>query len=378
MTIEVLTMRVVRPLLIGAALVALAASAFGQGPGQRPARVISPEVGDDGNVTFRLRGPEATEVVLDAELAGGEHPMTKGDDGIWTVTIGPLDPEIYEYTYRIDGVKVTDPHNAAVKIWMGGNASVFEVMGDGPAFYDRQAVPHGDVHIHRYDSKSIGQPRRMHVYTPPGYENDTEQRYPVLYLLHGSGDDDSTWVQGGRADIILDNLIAEGKAEPMIVVMTNGHPTPWGTRRGGNTGLFDKDIVGDVIPFIDSRYRTKSDQRYRAIVGLSMGGGQSLSVGMNNLDLFDYVGSFSGAIFGMESNEAMQSFLKNPEHSNSSLRLLWIGCGEDDFLLSRNESLNASLKEAGIEHVYRITPGGHAWPVWRGYLREIAPLLFAE
>lgn len=368
--------RLVRFASIALLVVSLAPAASAQ----RRARTVSPEVAADGTVTFRLNGGEASTVLLNAGFAGGRPAMTKGDDGVFSITVGPLKPGMYDYSYLVDGVQVTDPHNPQVKIWQGGNASAFEVLGDEPAYFDRQAVPHGDIHIHRYDSQSLGQPRRMHVYTPPGYDANPSKRYPVFYLLHGSGDDDSTWTwnTGGRADLILDNLIAAGKAEPMIVVMTDGHPVSWGTRGGDNTALFEKDIVNDVIPFIDGRYRTKADQRFRAIAGLSMGGGQSLSVGLGNLELFDYIGAYSSAVPRIEGNETLQAVLNNAEQTNKSLKLLWIACGVDDSLLPRNEELVAALKEKGINHIYRQTAGGHSWNNWRDYLHEMTPLLFQE
>lgn len=374
MTTEVIAVRISCLFLSASVIVGFALSSLAQG--QQRQRIISPQVHDDQSVTFRLQGPEATSVMLNAGFAGGEQPMTKGADGIWSVTVGPLEPAIHEYTYSIDGVRVTDPHNHLVKIWQGGNANFFEVSGDSQAFYDRQSVEHGTVHIHRYESQATDIPRRMHVYTPPGYESNAQRHYPVLYLLHGSGDNDGTWVRGGRADNILDNLIAEGKVEPMIVVMPDGHPTPWGQRMGNNAAVFERDLVDAVIPFVDSHYRTKTVQQFRAIAGLSMGGGQSLATGLHNLHLFDYVGAFSSATPTVGSDEVIKSVLASSEQTNRNLKLLWIACGRDDFLLERNNSFHTALTDAAIDHTYLLTEGGHSWPVWRGYLREFAPLLF--
>jgi enterochelin esterase-like enzyme len=360
----------------------LASLALAQPPIPRPAPeppVRSPEVHPDRRVTFRLRGPDVREVKLNASWHQGEKDLVRKDDGIWSLTIGPLEPEIYNYTYSIDGVATIDPHNPAVKTGVRSASSVLEVPGDSAAFYDLRDVPHGAVHIHHYRSKATGTTRRLHVYTPPGYTGAV-RRHPVLYLLHGAGDDDRGWIDIGRANLIFDNLLAERKAAEALVVMPFGHILPLDdprTDREQQNRLFEKDLLEDVIPFIESTYRVRRDAASRAIAGLSMGGGQSARIGLGNTDRFHWVGMFSAAVRQPTSNEAIQRFLANPERSNAALRLLWIGCGKDDFLVQANEEFVALLEAKGIRHTWRLTEGDHSWPVWRRYLRELLPLLFA-
>lgn len=348
-------------------------------PPQGP-RTVSPEVHSDGRITFRLRGPEAQSVVLNAPWAGGEIPLVKGEDGVWSITIGPVEPDILDYTYRIDGVRTIDPHNPRVKLWLGGAASLVEVPAEAPTYYDVQDVPHGDLHVHWFRSSASNRPRRVFVYTPPGYAASGERLYPVLYLLHGAGDDESTWSEVGRAPLILDNLIAAGKVEPMIVVMPNGHPVRFGEASRGtgnrNTELFVDELVKDVIPLIESRYRVHKDRRKRAIAGLSMGGGQSLAAGLSRAELFAYVGAFSSAAPDPVEDAAVKGFTADPRKTNRETALLWIAVGEKDFLLKRNQVFVEHLKEHGIRHTYLETPGDHSWPVWRRYLRDFTPLLF--
>jgi len=345
----------------------------------RSPRIVSPEVHADRSITFRVKGPELATAIVQAPWAGEPTAMKKGDDGVWSATVGPVDPQIYSYKYEIDGVGVLDPHNPRVKLWDGGAASLVEVPGLQPTAYDWTARPHGDLHIHHFRSSATDQERRVIVYTPPGYEAGTD-RYPTLYLLHGSGDNETTWSELGKANLILDNLIADGRARKMLVVMTNGHPISFGDRRsgrlGGNTDLFIKELTGDVIPLIEQRYRVNKRREDRAIAGLSMGGGQSLNAGLGRVDLFGWVAAFSASTRGVQENSAIQELVANADRANDQLKLLWIAIGEDDFLLEGNQALHKFLEQKGIEHNYKITAGGHSWPVWRGYLEGLVPLLF--
>ena len=342
----------------------------------------SPVVDDDGRVTFRLLAPKAGSIVLRAPWASGGRDLAKGEDGIWSLTVGPVPPGIYSYTFEMDGVRILDPHNTAVKQWSGGNASLVEIPSHEPLPYDLQDVPHGSLHVHYYSSKTGGSGRRLVVYTPPGYEGDSKRDYPVLYLLHGSGDNEATWSEVGRANLILDNLIADQKAAPMLVVMPNGHPVPWSARRrglrSGNTEAFCDDLLSAAIPLVEARYRTARDRRRRAIAGLSMGGGQALHCGTGNLDYFSTIGAYSAAAPDPATDSTARGFLADPALANRKLNLLWIAVGRDDFLLERNEQFRAALESAGVEHTYKLTPGGHSWPVWRNYLAEFAALLFRE
>jgi enterochelin esterase family protein len=337
--------------------------------------LTSPELHADRSVTFRLRAPKAAEVFLNGEWkGGGKLPMTRDEQGVWSVTVGPLEPDLYGYSFSIDGLTVSDPANAVLKPMRSPRTSVVDVPGDPPRLHDWQDVPHGTVRLHEYLSKSLGRRRPLRVYTPPGYDKDASAAYPVLYLFHGSGDNEATWTSFGRAHVIADNLLAQGKAKAMIIVMTDGHASAGGGPK--NLEAFGKDLLEDVMPFVEAAYRTKADREHRAIVGLSMGGGQSLTVGLSTLDRFAWVGGFSAAIANPETSIA--SALADPAATNAKLRLLWIACGKEDRLAEHATKLSDLLKAKEIRHELKITEGNHSWPVWRRYLGEFLPLLFQE
>lgn len=336
----------------------------------------SPEVHADRSVTFRLRAPQAREVVLNGEWrGGGKLAMAKDDQGIWTLKVGPLEADLYGYSFSVDGITVTDPANSVLKPMRSPRTSVVDIPGDPPRLHDFQDVPHGTVRLHDYVSRSLGRRRPLRVYTPPGYDQGPA-RYPVLYLFHGSGDNEATWTSFGRAHLVADTLLAQGKAKAMIIVMTDGHAVvPGGPEtRGKNVEAFGKDLLEDVMPFVEANYRTKPEREHRAIVGLSMGGGQSLTVGLNHLDRFAWVGGFSSAISTPETTIA--SALADPAATNAKLKLLWIACGKDDRLVKNAQDLSDVLKAKEIRHELKITEGNHSWPVWRRYLGEFLPLLF--
>lgn len=339
--------------------------------------VVSPELHAGGKVTFRLEAPDADKVELDARFVQGRRLMTRAADGVWSITVGPIEPEIYDYGFVVDGFGTIDPSNSWVKFWSSTARNLVEIRGEPPMFFQEQHVPHGTVHVHRYHSKSLDVTRGLYVYTPPGYDRQQGGKYPVLYLLHGMGDTESTWTVVGRANVILDNLIAGGKAAEMIVVMPYGH-TPGArsvTQRSGGPSQFATDLVEDVIPYIERTYRTKSDREHRAIAGLSMGGGQALRIGLGNLDTFGWVGAFSSAVPG---GTQLDSLLAKPAILNEKLRLLWMGCGEKDFLFAANQRLLARLEREKVRHVAHITEGAHEWCLWRYYLNDFAPLLFKK
>lgn len=367
----------------------------GVGRGRGPA-LVSPEVRADRTVTFRFRAPDAKEVTLVGELDGRTYPMTKGDDGVWTVTVGPWAPDVYNYQFNVDGVIAMDPVNPSVKLGFGAfpPANLVEVPTENGdwTFYDAKDVPHGSVRIETYHSKSLGVPRQVWVYTPPGYDTSNE-RYPVFYLLHGAGNVESSWVMTGRANLILDNLIAEGRAKPMIIVNPLGYarqgvglgPEIAGTPAPGaditpppgvpqQTAGFAADLLNDVIPFIESKFRTLADADNRALGGLSMGGGHTVQIGFNNTDLFHSLVVMSAGAQNAEQN--FPAFFANPDEINRKMKLIWVGVGKDDFALNGSQALSTSLKNAGINHTFRITEGRHEWVVWRHYLHEVAPLLF--
>jgi enterochelin esterase family protein len=314
--------------------------------------------------------------------------MDKDEGGLWTITVGPLEPEIWSYNFRVHGVDVTDPSNPAIKPTPPGMAmsSFVEVPGTIPAFYDSRAVPHGDVRMLLYESKAMGVTRWLWVYTPPNYDG-TSARYPVLYLLHGNGEAQNGWVMNGRANIILDNAIAEGKTQPMIVVMPQGHALQGANvgplvRIQGETSMFSprfpKDLMEDVIPLVERTFRAKTGARSRAIAGLSMGGGQALTIGLNNPGTFNYVLGYSAAIGGQIGNvdETFKDVFANPDRANAAFRLVWISCGRQDFLFKNNMQFADTLRERGLRFTYRDTEGAHVWSVWRRNLYDTLPLLF--
>jgi len=335
----------------------------------------------DNRVTFRLQAPKAGEVLLTGEFLDGNRKLEKGADGIWTVTVGPIEPEIYHYNFTIDGVRTIDPSNPQLKTGSTPStiSSVLEMKSASTAFYDAQPVPHGDVRIHWYQSKSLDTVRRVTVYVPPGYDKNQSARYPVLYLFHGANADENAWVRLGRANLILDNLIASGKITPFIAVMPFGYGVPPNGQlpQTDNTAKFSKDLIEDVIPLIQSTYRAYTDREHRAIVGLSMGGGQALSIGLNHLELFSYVGGFSAAIGNAANHpKTFATLVGDAQESNKKLKLLWIGCGTEDSLFGASKGFSEWLMAKNIQHTFRETGGAHTWMVWRRYLNEVSPLLF--
>jgi enterochelin esterase family protein len=362
------------PTILMAALAATTAWAQ-----QAPRSIASPDILPDGRVTFRLNAPKADEVILTGEFLDGPRSFAKDADGIWSVTVGPIAPEVYHYNFTIDGVRTIDPANAQLKTGStpGTITSVLEIRHPSPGFYDAQPVPHGEIRTHWYDSKSLGTVRRLTVYTPPGYDKNRSTRFPVLYLFHGANADENAWYRLGRANLILDNLLAAGKIRPFIVVMPFGYGVTPGGPQADNTAKFGRDLIEDVIPYVDDSYRTHANRTNRAIVGLSMGGGQALSIGLNNIELFSHVGGFSAAI-GNAANvpTTYARLVGNVSESNEKLKLLWIGCGTEDSLFGASKNFSEWLTANKVTHTFRETSGAHTWMVWRRYLHEITPLLF--
>ena len=338
-------------------------------------QLVSPEVHPDRTVTFRARAPGATNVSVWGEWSGGStpKPMMREERGVWSLTVGPLEPNLYGYGFVVDGFRAIDPLNAAVKPMHSPQTSTLDVPGDAPSLHDFQPVPHGTVRLHEYQSKSLGKLRRLRAYTPPGYD-DSRAKYPVLYLLHGSGDNQATWTEFGHAQFIMDNLLAQKKIKPMIVVMPDGHAVE-AQQGAANLEAFERDLLEDAMPFVEKSYRTKADREHRAIIGLSMGGGQSLTIGLNHLELFDWVGGMSSAL---STNAALAAVVKDPKASTKKLKLLWFACGKSDRLLSNSQQFDAALTDLGIKHEFVQTEGSHEWPVWQGNLAQFAPLLFVE
>ena len=344
-------------------------------------KIVSPEISSDRRVTFRLAAPKAHEVLLTGEFMQGGKSMEQADNGIWSLTVGPLAPEIYNYNFTIDGVRTIDPGNPEVKSGSTPStiSSILEIRGPVPAFYDGQPVPHGEIRTHWYQSKSLNALRRLTVYTPPGYGRDLQARYPVLYLFHGANADENAWYRLGRVNLILDNLLAAGKVRPFLVVMPFGYGVPPGTPAapGQNTALFAKDLIEDVIPYIQSQYRVLTDAGDRAIAGLSMGGGESLGIGLNHLELFGYVAGFSSGLGRVaDFPKTYASLIADPSVANRKLDLLWIGCGREDGGFATSRSFADFLTGHNVNHIFHESAGAHTWMVWRHYLYEVAPLLF--
>ena len=342
-------------------------------PPARPQPVLSPEVGGDRRVAFRLRAPNAAEVVVTGQWPGGGAPMVKDEDGVWSVMVGPVDPGIWEYSFQLDGLSMIDPGNPAIKPMREPRTSILNIPGDSAQLTDFQDVPHGVVHQHTYFSKALGRQRELVVYTPPISGNLVVENYPTLYLQHGFGDNQATWTVHGKAHWILDNLIAQRLAKPMIVVMMDGHAVAPGTPDG--IGAFERDLLQDVMPFVVENHNVETGAEHRALVGLSMGGHQALTIGLNHPDLFSRVGAFSAGIPGAE---AISTALEDPDAINEKLKLIWIACGKDDFLFQRNVEFVELLNDKGIRHEWHLTEGDHSWPVWRTYLAQIAQVLWEE
>lgn len=346
--------------------------------------IVSPEVHPDRSVTFRFHDPNAEEVVLSLEGSSHPTPMEKGADGIWTVTIPPLEPNMYGYAFVADGVGLMDPSDPLIKPNLLNPQSMVLVPGSTPMPWEITDVPHGVVHHIYYHSGVVGDNRDFYVYTPPGYNPRSKEKYPVLYLLHGYSDDASGWTAVGRANIILDNLIAQQKVKPMIVVMPLGYGAPEIVSRTGpgfrhpglvneNMTKFRDALLTEVIPQVEHDFRVKTDRKDRAIAGLSMGGAESLFTGLNNLDKFAWVASFSAGGLSSDYDKDFPSFSAS---ANSKLKLLWIACGTSDALITPNRKFRAWLTSKGVHHTNIETPGMHEWPVWRNNLVALTPLLF--
>ena len=352
-------------------------------PAESPAPLVSPDVHTDGSVTFRFRAPNALEVNLDRE--GTEPvPMRKDEQGVWTVTTAPLSPDYYGYSFVADGVRLIDPSNPLLKPNLLDTENDVHVPGPPSLPWEVNDVPHGAIHHHFYTSDVAADDRDYYVYTPPGYDPSAKKTYPVLYLLHGFSDDASGWTAVGKANIIFDNLIAQGKAKPMIVVMPLGYGTmkfvrlawsAWDHQelRQQNFDKFRQALLTEVMPRIEREYRVTNDRNARAIAGLSMGGSESLLTGLNNLDKFAWIGAFSS---GGIPEEFEKDFPALDAKANQQIHLLWIACGTDDHLITVNRKLREWLKQKGVQHTDIETPGMHAWMVWRRNLAEFSALLF--
>ncbi|MCI0391880.1 MAG: alpha/beta hydrolase-fold protein [Acidobacteria bacterium] len=360
-------------------LTCFAVTSFAQTP--PPDGLVSPEVHADSKVTFRIRAPKAAEVTLfgDWMPPGSKHPMTKDTEGVWSATVGPIEPTIHLYSFTVDGVTMADPVNPRIKLRQRTSASLVEVPLQG-APWEVRAVPHGSVDVNWLRTAVInGETRQVFVYTPPGYEKNPKQRYPVLYLLHGSGDTAESWTQVGAANLILDNLIAEKKARPMIVVMPLGHAVPFGSPReiaAKNTPLMEEYMLKELMPWAEAKYRIAPGRQHRALAGLSMGGGQTFNIGLAHLDLFSALGVFSSAP-GPDFATKFKTVLDDAKGTNAKLNLFWYANGDKDPVFTRAKETADLLNKHQIRHTFRVFENGlHTWPIWRRCLSEFVPLLF--
>jgi enterochelin esterase-like enzyme len=349
-----------------------------------PMPLVSPEVGADRRVTFRFRMPYAKEVLLRLDGVATPLAMQKDDQGIWTITTEPLEPDYYGYLFLTDSAGLIDPSNALMKPNLLSTSSQVHIPGPGSLPWELNDVPHGVIHHHFYTSGVIGDRRDFYVYTPPGYDPHGTRRYPVLYLLHGFSDDTSGWTAVGRANVILDNAIAQGKAKPMIVVMPLGYGAPEIVSRGfdgfrdpelrdRNFSKFSQALLTEVLPRVEASYAVIQDRKARAIAGLSMGGSESLLTGLNSLDQFAWIGAFSS---GGIPEDFDKDFGSLDAKTTKDLKLLWIACGTEDGLIGINRKLRAWLATKGVQHTDIETPGAHTWMVWRRNLSDFTALLF--
>ncbi len=353
--------------------------------------VISPVVHEDNTVTFSYLAPEAGQVLLNGQFQSGNVPMLKGEQGIWSVTVGPIKPDIYPYSFMVDGVTVMDPANVSFFPNERFKGSLVDVPGKAPLVHAMKNVPHGSVTYEYYPSvrNTTG---RVVVYTPPGYNSNPDQEYPVFYLVSGTTDTEETWFKVGRANLILDNLIAEGKAIPMIIVMPYGNveatiaeqyglPKPADPARESEEGAmraaqFETDLVENIIPYIEKNYRVKADRQNRAIGGFSRGGGQTLRTAFGNMDLFAWVCCYSAYLPQADMEESYRHIFLHPDQTNEQLSLLWISVGKDDFLYEDTTSFMEFLKSNDVDFTSHISEGGHTWMNTKQYLAETAQLLF--
>ena len=347
------------------------------------------EVLPDKRVAFRIYAPKATEVTLTgdwvAQGLGKAGSLVKDDKGVWSLEVGPLPPDFYSYSLTVDGVRTVDPRNALIKQGVSSLENMFLLPGPEAAYADNQSVPHGVIRQVWYASSTLGMQRRMHVYTPPGYDQGRDS-LPVFYLLHGGGDEDSGWSTIGRAGFIIDNLLAAQKARPMIVVMPNGSlPRPEGpapadaAARAALQDRFTNELLKEVVPFVEKNYRVKTGRDNRALAGLSMGGGQTLRVFTTHPDQFAYVAIWSAGLFNQKPEDFEQrntEFFKQCDTLNQQLKLVSISVGDQDFALNGSKSMDEVFTRNHLKHEMHISSGGHTWINWRHYLAELGPKLF--
>jgi enterochelin esterase-like enzyme len=339
--------------------------------------IISPEVSADGRITLRLRAPFAKKVIAYGEF--GKIPMQKNSDGVWTATIGPTQPDIFAYFYVVDGTSFADPSAPLVDMSPGVARSLVLVPGTPPQAWEEQDVPHGIVHEHWYHSQAMDMDRNYFVYTPPGYEQGDKQ-YPVLYILQGAGGIAEDWFRTGRANVIYDNLIAQGKVVPAIIVALDGeHVQQPPSEHKDTLSVLADDLIHGVIPLVEQEYRVSARPQDRAIAGLSAGANQSAAIGLNHPEVFSQVGSFSGGgMYKYIAQNRYADFQANPEATRDGLKFVWLGIGQDDHAIDDVKAFSKFLDQYKVKNSLTILPGAHIWPVWRRDLVDFAPLLFRQ
>ncbi len=360
-------------------------------PGQQPPALVSPEVSTDRHVIFRIYAPKAQAIRLSSTDIFGVAPkgeMTKTESGVWEINVGPVEPGAYRYNFNVDGVAVMDPRNPAVSESRANAWSLVYVPGAD--FMETKDVPHGSIASVTYYSKALGKFRRMHVYTPPGYETSS-QKNPIFYLLHGAGDCDESWISAGRAGFIIDNLIAAKKAKPMVIVMPAGHTTERDSTQAAGFRFedFENDFVQDIMPYAETHYRVMRDRQHRAIAGLSMGGAQTIDIAVTHPDQFSYVGVFSSGVIGIVPlNGPLSIPATTPSWEEQHLaqldnatgrkdwKLFWFSTGREDFLLNTTKATVGMFQKHGYKPVFEESAGAHTWTNWREYLNKFAPQLF--
>ncbi|HOT98725.1 MAG TPA: alpha/beta hydrolase-fold protein [bacterium] len=339
---------------------------------QRPPRLNSPEIHADHSITFRYHAPHAQKVYLDAEFLSARQPMQKDTTGVWSVTVAPVQPDIYPYFFWIDSVQVADPNNTCLFANERFKRSLVEIPGDPPLLHEMQKVAHGKISYRYYKSMTLSSTRTLLVYTPPGFEARGKKKYPVLYLIHGGSDTEETWTKVGRANLIADNLIAQGKARPMLIVM------PYGNVRPNPMAEFTKEVINGIIPFIEANYPVYTDSPHRAIAGFSVGGGQTLNIGLMHADKFAYVCSYAPYTATEEFKMNFSNWSPDAALLNEQLRLFGISVATEDFLYESVLQNIAMFKEKNLNVQTLIVPGGHTWMNCRLYLANTLQQLFKE
>lgn len=346
--------------------------------------MLSPKVSSDSKITFTLNAPNAREVKLIFGASGDSVPLTKNEKGIWSVTVGPVKSELYTYALTVDGLRIVDPLNPELQ---GGTAPGFNLVnvpGTPPRFDELWDVSHGTVQIKTYYSTVQKKTRKLYVYLPPSYNQDDGNKFPVLYLRHGGGGNETSWYNEGCATIIMDNLLSLGKVKPMVIVMTNGN-VETGAQGGYSAeaiNLITDELMKDVIPLVEKDFRVFTDEKNRAVAGLSMGGGQSFYIGLKNPEKFDYLGTFSSGIFGgipgasFDAEKAIPGLLTNSAFFNKNLKLFYLSVGEQDPRFEPTNKVVSQFRQSNLNVEYVTLPGVYEWLVWRLSLNDFLPRLF--